>query len=118
MRSALDVLLTAAQVVATGFIVWRALSLWAGAPCPVIILTIESIVPACFPGDILSNSNHNRNFEIGDLPVCWLPDSAFPIIHRVLRVLYEEQRNLYIALIIDNKLDNYMTPSFHVENLF
>lgn len=93
MRSALNGILTVARVIATCFMAWKALSLWAGTPYPVMIVTTESMVPAFFPGDILFISNHHRNVEIGDLPVCWLPDSAFPMIHRVLRVLYEEQNN-------------------------
>ncbi|CAG8909025.1 unnamed protein product [Penicillium egyptiacum] len=86
MRSALNGILTVARVIATSFMAWKALSLWTGTPYPVMIVTTESMVPAFFPGDILFISNHHRNAEIGDLPVCWLPDSSFPMIHRVLRV--------------------------------
>lgn len=91
MRSALNGILAAAQVVATCFMTWKALSIWAGTPYPVMIVTTESMFPAFTPGDILLISNHHQNVHIGDLPVCWLPDRAFPMVHRVLRVSYEEQ---------------------------
>ena len=93
MRSALKEILAVAQVVAICFMAWKALSLWTGTPYPVMIVTTESMVPAFAPGDILFISNHHRNVEIGDLPVCWLPGREFPMIHRVLRVFYEEQHN-------------------------
>ncbi|KAJ5456897.1 hypothetical protein N7530_012171, partial [Penicillium desertorum] len=109
MRSALNGILTVAQVIATCFMGWKALSLWTGTPYPVMIVTTESMVPAFFPGDILFISNHHRNVEVGDLPVCWLPHSAFPMIHRVLRVLYEEKSNpdlTYYSQLILTKGDN------------
>jgi hypothetical protein len=93
MRTALNGILAAAQVVATCFMAWKALSLWAGTPYPLMIVTTESMVPAFAPGDILLISNHHQNVDVGDLPVCWLPDRAFPMVHRVLRVSYEEQSN-------------------------
>lgn len=93
MRSALHGILAAAQVVATCFMAWKALSLWAGTPYPVMVVTTESMIPAFAPGDILFISNHHRNVEIGDLPVFWLPGRAFPMIHRVLGVFCKEESN-------------------------
>ncbi|KAJ5355990.1 hypothetical protein N7517_010599 [Penicillium concentricum] len=106
MRSALNDILAVAQVIATCFMAWKALSLWAGTPYPVMIVTTESMFPAFAPGDILFISNHQRNVDIGDLPVCWLPDRAFPMIHRVLQVLYEEQSNPDLTQLILTKGDN------------
>ncbi|KAJ5981354.1 hypothetical protein N7499_001634 [Penicillium canescens] len=106
MRTALNSILTTAQVVATCFMAWKALSLWAGTPYPVMIVTTESMVPAFAPGDILLISNHHQNVHIGDLPVCWLPDRAFPMVHRVLRVSYEEQSNPDLTQLILTKGDN------------
>lgn len=93
MRSVLKEILAAAQVVATCFMAWKALILWTGTPYPVMIVTTESMFPAFAPGDILFISNHDRHVEIGDLPVCWLPNRPFPMIHRVLQVFYGEEDN-------------------------
>ncbi|KAJ5778836.1 hypothetical protein N7457_006556 [Penicillium paradoxum] len=106
MRSALNGVLAAAQVVATCFMAWKALTIWTGTPYPVMIVTTESMVPAFAPGDILFISNHHRNVAIGDLPVCWLPDRAFPMVHRVVRVVYEEQSNPDLTQLILTKGDN------------
>lgn len=91
MRSTLNELLAVTRVVATCFMGWKALSLWAGTPYPIMIVTTESMFPAFSPGDVLFIFNHQQNVEIGDLPVCWLPDSAFPMIHRVHRVSHETE---------------------------
>jgi signal peptidase len=93
MRSALKEILAVAQVIATCFMAWKALSIWVDTPYPVMIVTTESMLPAFAPGDILFISNHRQKVEIGDLPVCWLSDHALPMIHRVLQVFYEEQSN-------------------------
>ncbi|OQD79782.1 hypothetical protein PENANT_c044G06847 [Penicillium antarcticum] len=106
MRSALNGTLTVAHVIATCFMGWKALSLWTGTPYPVMIVTTESMVPAFFPGDILFISNHPQNVELGDLPVSWLPHSAFPMIHRVLRVLYEDKSDPDSTQLILTKGDN------------
>ncbi|KAL4991013.1 hypothetical protein BDW68DRAFT_153151 [Aspergillus falconensis] len=92
-QSALSGSLVAAQVVATCFMAWKALSLWAGTPYPVMVVTTESMLPAFAPGDVLFVTNHRQNVAIGDLPVCWLPGKAFPMVHRVHRVMYGEQSN-------------------------
>ncbi|RDW86622.1 Signal peptidase complex catalytic subunit SEC11 [Aspergillus mulundensis] len=91
MRSALNAFLAAAQVVATCFMAWKALCLWTGTPYPIMIVTTESMLPAFAVGDVLLISNHDRSVEVGDLPVCWLPNRAFPMVHRVHRVMYEEE---------------------------
>jgi signal peptidase len=93
MRSTLKEILAVAQLIATCFMAWKALSIWAGTPYPVMIVTTESMLPAFAPGDILLISNHHQDVGIGDLPVCWLHDRAFPMIHRVLQVFYEKQSN-------------------------
>ncbi|KAL5003741.1 hypothetical protein BDV10DRAFT_198813 [Aspergillus recurvatus] len=92
-RFALNGFLAAAQVVATCFMAWKAFSLWAGTPYPVMVVTTESMLPAFAPGDVLFITNHHRDVAIGDLPVCWLPGRAFPMVHRVHRVTYGEQSN-------------------------
>ncbi|KAL6237672.1 hypothetical protein BDW75DRAFT_238092 [Aspergillus navahoensis] len=46
------------------------------------------MLPAFAPGDILFVTNHHRDVAIGDLPVCWLPGKALPMVHRVHRVMY------------------------------
>ncbi|GAQ05251.1 signal peptidase complex catalytic subunit SEC11 [Aspergillus lentulus] len=68
MRSVLNGILAIAQVVAACFMAWKALSIWAGMPYPVMIVTTESMAPAFVPGDVLFISNHHRNVAIGDMP--------------------------------------------------
>ncbi|KAL4876706.1 hypothetical protein BJY04DRAFT_222881 [Aspergillus karnatakaensis] len=91
MRSAANGFLAAAQVVATCFMTWKALCLWTGTPYPIMIVTTESMLPAFAVGDVLLISNHDRKVEIGDLPVCWLPNREFPMVHRVHRVMYPDE---------------------------
>ncbi|KAI9375084.1 hypothetical protein BJX61DRAFT_540110 [Aspergillus egyptiacus] len=106
MRSAHDGMLAVCQIVAACFMAWKALVVWTGTPFPIMIVTTESMLPAFAPGDVLFISNHHREVAIGDLPVCWLPNRAFPMIHRVHRVMYEDQANLDSIQLLLTKGDN------------
>lgn len=95
MQSTLNAILGAAQLVAGCFMAWKAISLCTGTPYPMMVVTTGSMLPAFAPGDVLFVSNHQQNVAVGDLPVCWLPGSAFPMVHRVHRVTYaHSQSNL------------------------
>lgn len=80
------------QVTAACFMAWKAVSLWADTPCPIMVVTTESMAPAFAPGDVLLVATHQRHVHVGDLPVCRFPDSAVPMVHRVIRVMGQGDR--------------------------
>lgn len=72
---------------------WKVLSLLADTPHPIMIVTTESMEPVFQPGDVLFMINHQHDVRIGDLPVCWLADRPFPMIHRILQILHQESED-------------------------
>ncbi|BCS29264.1 uncharacterized protein APUU_70834S [Aspergillus puulaauensis] len=106
MQSTLNAILGAAQLVASCFMAWKAISLCTGTPYPMMVVTTGSMLPAFAPGDVLFVSNHYRDAAIGDLPVCWLPGSAIPMVHRVHRVTYVHNQNNLSQQLILTKGDN------------
>lgn len=74
------------QAVMAPFMLWRTLCLWCNTPQPLLVVISESMEPAFTKGDILVVTNHDRHFQIGDLPVCWFPGHPFPRVHRIVQV--------------------------------
>jgi signal peptidase len=72
------------------FMAWKALCLLTGTTFPIMVVTTESMEPAFQPGDVLFIVNNDRPASIGDLPVCWFPGRPFPMIHRIVQLLYHE----------------------------
>ncbi|OJJ62621.1 hypothetical protein ASPSYDRAFT_109552, partial [Aspergillus sydowii CBS 593.65] len=110
MRTTLNVVLGAAQLIASCFMAWKAICLCTGTPYPMMVVTTESMLPAFAPGDVLFVSNHHQDAAIGDLPVCWLPGSAFPMVHRVHRVTYahDHQNNPSQQLMLTKGDNNHI----------
>jgi signal peptidase len=73
------------------FMAWKALSLWADTPYPVMVVITDSMAPAFNPGDIMFIRNHHGEVKAGDLPVCLLPNREYPMVHRVIQVLYHRE---------------------------
>lgn len=93
-RSILNNILVLLQVISACFMTWKALSFWADTPHPIMVVTTESMVPAFRPGDIMFVTNRrDPDVRVGDLPVCWFSGHALPMMHRVVRVLYQEHED-------------------------
>lgn len=90
-RSGLISLLSLLQLVSHLVMGWKALSLVADTPYPAMIVITESMAPAFNPGDILFIVNHQDKVRVGDLPVAVLSNRPFPMIHRVVQILYDTQ---------------------------
>ncbi|KAK4460487.1 hypothetical protein QBC42DRAFT_180870 [Cladorrhinum samala] len=111
-RSGLISLLPLLQIVSHLVMGWKALSLVADTPYPAMIVITESMVPAFNPGDILFIVNRQDKIRVGDLPVAVLPNRPFPMIHRVVQILYEtqegEDRELILTKGDNNEVDDTM----------
>lgn len=96
LRPLLVETLSLLQVIAVIFMVWKGLSISFNTPFPMMIVTSESMEPAFQIGDLLLITNHQQLVLTGDLPVCWLPEMPYPMIHRVLQTSWDaDQRLVY-----------------------
>lgn len=68
-RSFLKGILPLLQLISACYMAWKALSLLADTPFPIMVVTTESMAAAFRPGDVLLISNHHNHVAIGDLPV-------------------------------------------------
>lgn len=91
LRSILNSILPLLQVISICFMSWKGLSLLADTPYPLMIVITDSMAPAFQPGDVLFVSNHHREVQTGDLPVCWVAERPFPMVHRVIQVFYQDE---------------------------
>lgn len=84
---------------------WKGTSLVLDTPFPIMVVTSESMEPAFQVGDVLLVANHQNRVGIGDLPVCWLPERQFPMIHRVIQTVSDlENRSVRYDRIRDRRL--------------
>lgn len=90
-RSFLTRILPPLQVVSACLMAWKALSVWADTPFPVMVVITESMAPAFRSGDVLLIANHGGPVQAGDLPVVWLGQRPFPMVHRVLQVVLDDR---------------------------
>ncbi len=92
-RSILKGILPLLQVVSACIMAWKALSLWADTPFPIMVVITTSMAPAFQPGDVLLISNHRNPVKVGDLPVLWFAHRPVPMVHRVLQVLQQDHED-------------------------
>ncbi|XHG04994.1 hypothetical protein AWENTII_008246 [Aspergillus wentii] len=107
-RSLLNNTLVFCQIISVCFMTWKALTLWTNTPYPAMVVITESMAPAFRPGDILFMSNHDGNVAIGDLPVCWPSGRSYPMVHRVVRVLYQDTEQFILTKGDNNLVDDTM----------
>lgn len=79
-RRMLDGLLQALRLVASLFMVWKVLACLTNSPCPVVVVTSESMEPGFRRGDILLLSNRQQYVQVGDIPVLWIPGRKLPMV--------------------------------------
>ena len=83
LNSALWVLLC----ITLPFMLWKALIVITGSPNPIVVVISESMAPAFHRGDLLFLWNKKPRIEVGEIPVCWFPDRALPMVHRAIKVV-------------------------------
>lgn len=99
-RPLLHNILAVLHVLATCFMTWKALCLWADTPNPAMVVITESMEPAFHRGDIILVSNCQGEVEVGDLPVCWFTGSPYPMVHRVVQVMYQEHEDPELRCVV------------------
>lgn len=83
----------------TTFMAWKALSLATNSPVPIVCVISESMAPTFHRGDILLLSNWQQQpvIEVGDIPVVWFEGNPLPMVHRVIKVVYDDKHNKYVV---------------------
>lgn len=64
-----------------------------------VVLT-ESMEPAFRRGDIILVSNRQEKVDVGDLPVCWFTGTPYPMVHRVVQVMYQEHEDPELRCVV------------------
>ena len=95
-RQALHELFATLRLIASVYMVWKALSCLTNTPCPLVVVTSESMEPGFRRGDILLLSNRQSHVQVGDIPVLWFRGRKLPMVCSaqklvvVLRVVVNE----------------------------
>ncbi|PGH15939.1 hypothetical protein AJ79_02106 [Helicocarpus griseus UAMH5409] len=57
---------------------------------PVTVVTSHSMTPTFERGDILFLWNRDPAIHVGEIPVIWFPGSPLPMVHRAIKVFFDE----------------------------
>lgn len=79
-RQATSELLLALRLITFVFMAWKALACLSNSPCPVAVVTSESMEPGFRRGDILLLWNRQRIVHVGDIPVLWFQEHKLPMV--------------------------------------
>ncbi|KAF2403192.1 signal peptidase complex catalytic subunit SEC11 [Trichodelitschia bisporula] len=84
-RSLLTQVLNFALVLSSAFMLWKALSVAADSPSPIVVVLSGSMEPAFERGDLLFLWNRAPDTRVGDIVVYNVRGKDIPIVHRVVR---------------------------------
>ena len=84
-RQTAQQILNFALVLSTAFMMWKALSVAADSPSPIVVVLSGSMEPAFQRGDLLFLWNRDVKAEVGEIVVYNVKDKDIPIVHRVVR---------------------------------
>jgi signal peptidase I len=84
-RQTMQQVLNFALVLSTAFMMWKALSVAADSPSPIVVVLSGSMEPAFQRGDLLFLWNRDVKAEVGEIVVYNVKDKDIPIVHRVVR---------------------------------
>lgn len=91
IRRLLSEILSVVWAVSFAFMAWKALCIATGAAYPILVVTSESMAPAFHRGDLILLWNRVEKIHTGDIPVVWFSGNPLPMVHRAIKVTYEEQ---------------------------
>ena len=91
MRMQIAELLHFLLAISTVFMTWRAISLVADSPHPILVVISESMAPAFRRGDIIMLWNRVPQIKAGDIPVLWFADQKLPMVHRAIEVHWNSE---------------------------
>ena len=84
-RQLLSQILNFGLVLATAFMLWKALSVASNSPSPIVVVLSGSMEPAFERGDLLFLWNRARDTQLGEIVVYNVRGKDIPIVHRVVR---------------------------------
>ncbi|PVI01092.1 putative signal peptidase I [Periconia macrospinosa] len=61
---------------------------------PIHVVISASMAPAFFRGDILIISNNTDRIKVGDIPVVWFEDATLPMVHRAVKVVWGQRKDV------------------------
>ena len=80
MRQAASNLLSMPRLIASIYMIWRAITCLTNCPCPIAVVTSESMEPAFHRGDIIFSWKRQQYINIGDIPVLWFENRKLPMV--------------------------------------
>ena len=80
VRQAASNLLSILRLVASIHMLWKAITCLTNCPCPIAVVTSESMEPAFHRGDIIFLYNRQQYINIGDIPVLWFENRKLPMV--------------------------------------
>lgn len=89
-RSATN-LLPVLSSISTAFMIWKLLCVLSNSPCPVLVVSSESMAPAFHRGDIIVIWNRGPFVRVGDIPIVWLPGRSLPMVHRAIKIQHDSE---------------------------
>lgn len=90
LRSSLAFFLAMLTALSTPFMALKGLCVLTDSAVPIVCVISESMAPAFHRGDILFLWNRTTAVQAGDIPVVWFDDNPLPMVHRVIKVINEE----------------------------
>ncbi|KAF2870619.1 signal peptidase I [Massariosphaeria phaeospora] len=89
------------------FMYWTTMRLLSNSPQPIMVVSSESMEPTFYRGDLILLWNRQRDVQVGDIPVVWFAGRPLPMVHRAIKVYYNQSSPTAEQLILtkgDNNL--------------
>lgn len=84
LRRAAYALYSIVSVLASVFMVWKAIACVSDSPIPIVVVTSQSMEPTFRRGDILLLWNRQEFVRVGEIPVVWFEGRPLPMVSAVM----------------------------------